>query len=77
MTITSVAAVTTKFLFSMCNCMVDSDAGMYSFLLVLGGFAHVWAGPCEITFVSRHELHHIIFLHQYVNKIFYVFCRCW
>ena len=46
MTVTSVALVTTKSLFGMCDCTVDSDVGTGDFLLVLGilhvcGHAHV------------------------------------
>ena len=33
--VTSVAVVITKFLFGMCDCMVDSDIGTGDFLLVL------------------------------------------
>ena len=46
MTATSVAAVTTKYLFGMYNGMVDNDVGMRNFSFVLGilqvyGHAHV------------------------------------
>ena len=45
-TVTSVAAVTTKLLFGICDCTVDSDVGKGEFSLVLGilhvcGLAHV------------------------------------
>ena len=36
MTVTSIAVPTTKFLFGMCNCTVDSDVGIGSFSLLLG-----------------------------------------
>ena len=36
MTVTSVAAATTKFLSGMCGCTVDSDVGTGDFSLVLG-----------------------------------------
>ena len=35
MTVTSVAAATTKLLFAMCDCMVASDVGVSNFLLML------------------------------------------
>ena len=35
-TVTSVAVVTTKFLFGMCNCTVGEDVGTGDFPLVLG-----------------------------------------
>ena len=46
MTVSSVAVATTKFLFGMRDCMVDSDVGTDNFLLVLGilhicGHVHV------------------------------------
>ena len=46
MTVTGVAVVTTNFLIGMCDCTVDSDAGMGNFSLVLGilhvcGYVHV------------------------------------
>ena len=46
MTDTSVAVATTKFLFGMCDCTVDSDVGTGDFSLVPGilhvcGHAHV------------------------------------
>ena len=34
--VTSVAVVTMKFLFGMCNCMADSDAGKGDYLLMQG-----------------------------------------
>ena len=36
MTVTSVAVVTIKFLFGMCNCMVGSDVGKGQCLPLLG-----------------------------------------
>ena len=36
MLLTSVAAVTTKFLFGMCDCMGDNDVGKSDSSLVLG-----------------------------------------
>ena len=36
MTITSAAVVTAKFLFDMCDCMVDIDIGIGDFSLLLG-----------------------------------------
>ena len=35
-TVTSIAVVTTMFLFGMCNCMVDSDVGKGDLLPMLG-----------------------------------------
>ena len=35
MTVTSVTVATTKFLFGMCDCTVDSDVGTEDFSLVL------------------------------------------
>ena len=35
-TVTSVTVVTMKFVFGICNCMVDSDIRMGEFWLVLG-----------------------------------------
>ena len=53
MTVTSVAITTAKFLFGMCNCTVDSDVGMYNFLLVLG---ILWTYAHVIMRVSGHRL---------------------
>ena len=39
----SFAVVTTKFLFDVCNCMVDNDVGTGNFLL-LQGFFYVCLG---------------------------------
>ena len=36
MTVTDVVVMTMKFLFGMCNCMVDSNVGKGHFSLVLG-----------------------------------------
>ena len=44
MTVTSVAVATTKLLFGMCDCMVNSDVGMGDFSLTL-----------EISQVCGHE----------------------
>ena len=46
MTVTSVAIATTKTLFGMCDCMVDSDISTGDFSLIhrilhVGGFMHV------------------------------------
>ena len=53
MTVTSVAVATTKSIFGLCNCTVDSDVGKGNFSLVLGifhvcGDAHVRShlSPC-------------------------------
>ena len=49
MTVTNVAFATMKFLFDICDGMVDSDVGMGNFLLVLG-ILHV----CGHTHVQSH-----------------------
>ena len=46
MTVISVAAVTTKFLFGMCDCTADSDVGTGEFSLLLRGLARVWIRTC-------------------------------
>ena len=38
MTVPSVAVATMKFLLGLCNCMVDIDAGLGDFGLMLGDF---------------------------------------
>ena len=52
MTVTSVAIVTTKSLFGMCDCTVDIDVGTGDFSLVLGIF-HVRGHEHMRSFVSR------------------------
>lgn len=49
MTVTNVAFATMKFLFDICDGMVDSDVGMGNFLLVLG-ILHV----CGHTHMQSH-----------------------
>ena len=46
--VTSIAVATTKFLFGMCDCMVDSDAGFSNFSLMLGIW-HVYGHKCLLA----------------------------
>ena len=56
MTVTSVAVVTTEFLFGMCSCTGNNDVGTGDFLLVQGDFARVWTCAHAITRISGHGL---------------------
>ena len=53
-TVTSVAVATTKFLFGMCNCTVDSWQGW--FFARAGDFARAWTRAHAIARVSVHGL---------------------
>ena len=59
MTVTSVAVATTKFLFGMCHCTVDSNVGTDEFsllLLILHVCGHAWTRALAITRFSGHGL---------------------
>ena len=52
MTISSVAVVTAKFLFGICDCTVKSDVGSGDFSLMLG-ILHVWEHAHVRSHVSQ------------------------
>ena len=58
--VTSVQAMTTMFLFGMCDCTVDSNVIMGDFSLVLEIFPRVWARARAIARVSGHALHPVL-----------------
>ena len=49
MTVHSVAVATMKFLFDICDCIVDSDVGMSDSSLVLGICMCMDTGMCNCT----------------------------
>ena len=51
-----VPVATTKFLFGMCYCTVDSDVDTSDFMLILEIFACVWTCACAITHTSGHGI---------------------
>ena len=48
-TVTNVAVATTKFLFGMCDCTVDSDIGQAIFRSCWGFYMCVAMGTCDRT----------------------------
>ena len=56
MTVTSVAVATTKFLFGMCDCTVDSDTQTGEFSLMLGILHVCRTRACTIARVSGHGM---------------------